>query len=47
MSGVFNPGARLLEFTKIEGVLYIMVDGGKFIEVNTKSLAPGLNTPDI
>jgi hypothetical protein len=35
------------EFTEIEGVLSIMLDGSKFLEVSTKKLTPGLNTLDI
>lgn len=35
------------EFTEIDGVLSIMLDGSKFLEIKTMKLTPGLNTLDI
>ena len=35
------------EFTEIEGVLSILLDGSKFLEISTSKLTPGLNTLDI
>ena len=35
------------EFVEIEGVLSIMLDGSKFLEIKTTKLTPGLNTLDI
>ncbi len=35
------------EFVEIEGVLSIMLDGSKFLEVGTAKLMPGVNTLDI
>ena len=35
------------EFVEIEGVLSIMLDGSKFIEISTAKLIPGLNALDM